>query len=95
MDITKENVLRTAENARLHLTDDEVEKYTKQVNHIVSYVKKIQEINTDDVEPTTHGNTVRDVLRNDQPIQWKDRDKALENAPDVDETYFKVPTIID
>src|SRR5690625_3422079 len=80
MEIKKENLIRTAENARLYLTDEEVEQYTKQVNHMISYVKKIQEINTDDVEPTTHGNSEKDVLRNDSPVQWKEQDQAFDNA---------------
>jgi len=95
MEITKENMLKTAENARLHLTDDEVEKYTKETNRLLSYVQKIQDINTDDVEPTTHGNTVRDILRKDEAIEWSSRDKALENAPEVEDDQFKVPTVIE
>lgn len=95
MEINKENVLKTAENARLHLSEDEVETYTTEINRIVSYVKKIQEINTDGINPTTHGNTVKDVLRNDEPVKWESRDHALENAPEVEEDHFKVPTVIE
>src|SRR5690625_5071870 len=91
MDITKDDVIKTAENARLHVTEDELETYTKQINHLVAYVKKIQEINTDNVEPTTHGNTVKDVLRSDKPVKWKERDGAIENAPDSENDHFKVP----
>lgn len=95
MEMTKEDMLKIAENARLHLSDDEVEEYTKEVNRMVSYVKKIQAINTDDIEPTTHGNDVKDVLRNDEPVEWKQRDQALENAPEIEDDHFKVPTVIE
>lgn len=95
MEITKENVLKTAENARLHLTDEEIEKYTKEINDMVSYVKKIQAINTDDIEPMTHGNTVKDVLRKDEPVVWQERDAALKNAPEIEDDHFKVPTVIE
>lgn len=95
MEMTKEDVLKVAENARLYLTDEEVGKYTKEINDIISYVKKIQAINTDDVEPTTHGNTVKDVLRKDEPVVWQERDAALENAPETEEDHFKVPTVIE
>lgn len=95
MELTKENVLKTAENARLHLTDEEVDKYRKEINDMITYVEKIQAINTDDVEPTTRGNTVKDVLRKDEPVVWEARDKALENAPEVEDEQFKVPTVIE
>lgn len=95
MEIKQEDVLKTAENARLHLSDEEIEKYTKEINHMLSYVKRIQEINTDNVEPTTHGNTARDVLRKDEPVEWASRDKALENAPEIEDDHFKVPTVIE
>lgn len=95
MEFTKEDVLKTADNARLHLSDEELEVYTKEMNRMVAYVKKIQEINTDDVEPTTHGNDVRDVLRADEPVEWEERDKALENAAEVEDDHFKVPTVIE
>lgn len=94
-EITKEDLLKTAENARLHLTEEEVETYTKEVNRMLAYVKKIQEINTDDVEPTTHGNTMKDILRNDEPVEWDSRDAALENAPEIEDDHFKVPTVIE
>lgn len=95
MEITKEDLVKTAENARLHLTDEELETYTTEVNRIVSYVKKIQAINTDDIEATTHGNTVKDVLRKDEPVKWELRDQALENAPEIEDDHFKVPTVIE
>ncbi len=95
MEFTKEKLEKVAENARLLLTEEELEKYTKEVNRMVQYVKKIQEINTDDVEPTTHGNKVHDVLRHDEPKTWELRDQALENAPEVEDDHFKVPSVIE
>jgi len=95
MDLTKDDVIKVADNARLHVSEDEIETYTKQINHMLHYVKKIQEINTDNVEPTTHGNTITDVLRKDDAVQWGERDKALENASDSAEGHFKVPSVLD
>lgn len=95
MELTKEDLLKVAENARLYLEDEEVDKYLQKTNEIINYVNKLQEINTDDVEATTHGNTVRDVLRDDVPQRWEDRDQAFNNAPDVEDQQFKVPALID
>lgn len=95
MELTKDNVLKIADNARLHLTDDELEKYTKEINEALSYMTKIQAINTDEIEATTHGNTVKDVLRKDEAAVWEERDQALENAPEVEDDQFKVPTVIE
>lgn len=95
MELTKEDLLKVAENARLYLEDEEVDKYLQKTNEIINYVNKLQEINTDDVEATTHGNTVSDVLRDDVPQRWEDRDQAFNNAPDVEDQQFKVPALID
>lgn len=95
MKLSKEDLLKVAENARLHLTDEEVEKYLEKTNEMINYVNKIQEINTDDVEATTHGNTVENVLRADEPKRWADRDEAFKNAPDVEDDQFKVPALLD
>ncbi|NLI67560.1 MAG: Asp-tRNA(Asn)/Glu-tRNA(Gln) amidotransferase subunit GatC [Bacilli bacterium] len=95
MELTKEEIQKVAENARLHLTDEEVEKYTKTTNEMINHVQKLLELNTDDVEPTTHGNTVKDVLRNDIPKRWEDRDQIFKNAPDHEDNQFKVPALID
>jgi len=93
--ITKEDILRTADLARLALTEEEAEMYSEQLTEIITFTEKINEINTDDVQPTTNGNELTNVLRKDEPIQWNKREEALDNAPAQEDGQFKVPAIMD
>src|SRR5690625_4144526 len=81
-EISKEDVLRTADLARLAISDDEAQMYSTQLSNILTFTEKINEINTDGVEPTTNGTAVTNVLRNDEPKKWDKREAALEHAPD-------------
>lgn len=94
-EITKEDILRTADQARLVLSDEEAQHYAVQLSEILSFTEKINEINTDGVEPTTNGNQNKNVLREDEPKRWNKREEALNNAPDQEDGQFKVPAIMD
>ncbi len=94
-EITKEDILRTADQARLVLSDEEAQHYAVQLSEILSFTEKINEINTDGVEPTTNGNQNKNVLREDEPKSWDKREEALNNAPDQEDGQFKVPAIMD
>lgn len=93
--INKEDVLRTADLARLALTDEEAEMYSEQLTEIITFTEKINEINTDDVKPTTNGNDITNVLRKDEPVIWNKREEVLANAPEHEDGQFKVPAIMD
>ena len=93
--LTKNDVLRTADLARIALSEKEAEMYCTQLNEILSFTEKINEINTDNVKPTTNGNTLLNILRKDEPVQWNKREEALHNAPVHEDGQFKVPAIMD
>lgn len=94
-DITKEDILRTADTARLSLSDEEAEMYSEQISSILTFTEKINEINTDGVKPTTNGIAITNVLRADEPKQYITREDALKNAPEQEDGQFKVPQIMD
>lgn len=93
--ITKEDILRTADLVRLDLTDEEAEMYSEQITDIITFTEKINEINTDGVEPTTNGNTLTNVLRKDEAIEWDKQAEAIDNAPEQEDGQIKVPAIMD
>lgn len=93
--ISKEDLLRTANLARLAITEEEAENYSKQLSEILTFTEKINEINTDDVTPTTNGTAATNVLRKDEPVQWSKTEEALNNGPEQEENQFKVPAIMD
>lgn len=93
--ISKEDVLRTADLARLAITDEEANMYSEQLSSILTFTEKINEINTDGVERTISVNKSTNIVRKDEPVQWGKREEALKNAPEHDDNQFKVPAIMD
>lgn len=93
--ITPEQVRHVAKLARLHLSEDQVERFTDQLGSILDYVDQLSQVDVTDVEPMAHPLEMPNVLREDEPTQPIDREQALANAPERDEAFFKVPKILD
>lgn len=94
MPLSRAQVEHIAKLARLNLTPDEIEKYTRELTVILTYVDQLQAVNTDGVEPQNQFITAENVFREDIPAQSLPRPEALRNAPDHDEEYFHVPKVI-
>lgn len=94
MKITRELVLHIAELANLKLKEEEIEKFQKELNQILEYVEKLNELDTSDVEPLSHPLPVINVMREDKLQKSVEREEALKNAPDSTEEFFKVPKVI-
>ena len=94
MTISKKDVEHVALLARLELTDAEKEAYTKQLNSIMDYMNKINELDTVGVEPTAHVLPLYNVLREDKREKSFDRAEVLKNAPEKEKGQFKVPKIV-
>ena len=90
--IGRDDVLHVAKLARLRLTDEEVERMSGELSHILEHVEKIGELSLDDVPPTTHVVELENVLRDDEPRPSLERDRALESAPDATDEGFRVPS---
>ncbi|GAE92298.1 aspartyl-tRNA(Asn) amidotransferase subunit C [Gracilibacillus boraciitolerans JCM 21714] len=94
-DISKEQVKHVANLARLALTDEEVDTFTKHLGDIINYAELLNELDTDNVEPTTHVLDLKNVLRKDEPKEWIKKEDALKNAPDQKDGQFRVPSILE
>jgi aspartyl-tRNA(Asn)/glutamyl-tRNA(Gln) amidotransferase subunit C len=94
MALTREEVLHVANLARLSLEPAEVELFTRQLNDILAYVEKLQELDTTGVTPMAHVVPVFNAFREDEVKPGLDRDAALDNAPSREEGSFVVPKII-
>ncbi len=81
--------------ARLTLTEEEKSLYEGQLNSILSYVEKLNELDTSGVEPTSHVISLNNVDREDAPQPSLDREDALRNAPDRTDRFYRVPKIIE
>jgi aspartyl-tRNA(Asn)/glutamyl-tRNA(Gln) amidotransferase subunit C len=90
--IDKELMERVASNARLKLTDEEMEKFLKQLGDVLSAFKKIDEVDTKDVKPSFHPQEIKNVLREDVAVEWKW--SPLENTKHKEGKHFKGPKIV-
>ncbi|MDA8351787.1 MAG: Asp-tRNA(Asn)/Glu-tRNA(Gln) amidotransferase subunit GatC [Firmicutes bacterium] len=95
MAISKEQVEHVARLARLQLTEEEAQVYTSQLNDILKFAEKLNELDTEGVEPTSHVLPMANVLREDENRPSLDRDKALANAPEQAEGMFQVPDVFE
>jgi aspartyl-tRNA(Asn)/glutamyl-tRNA(Gln) amidotransferase subunit C len=93
--IDKEQVEKVAKLSRLELTKTEIEEFTGQLSAILGYVEKMNELDTTDVEPLAHCLPINNVFREDQVKESLGTERALSNAPQRDEGFFKVPKILD
>ena len=78
--------------ARLRLTDDEVERMSGELSAILEHVERINELDLDGVEPTSHVVDVENVLRPDEPRPSWPREQILDVAPDAGDGGFRVPS---
>lgn len=94
-EITKDQVKHVANLARLAVTDKEAEQLTEDLRAIIGYAEKLNELDTEGVEPTTHVLDLKNVMRKDEPREWITQEEALKNAPDSEAGQFKVPSILE
>ncbi len=90
--IDRDQVLHVARLARLRLTEPEVERMTGELSSILDHIEKINELDLEDVAPTSHVVGVENVLRADEPRPSIPRERALDPAPDASDDGFRVPS---
>ncbi|MGD2100465.1 MAG: Asp-tRNA(Asn)/Glu-tRNA(Gln) amidotransferase subunit GatC [Desulfobacterales bacterium] len=95
MKITKEEVLYVARLARLDLDADAVDRFAGQIDEILGYIDKLNQVDTEGIQPTSHAISLTNAFRADEQRQHLDRKWALANAPEEEEGQFLVPKIID
>lgn len=94
MSVNLQDLEKIAHLARLKLTDDEKEKFLGQLNQILEYVEKLNELDTEGVEPLSHSMDLINVMRKDIERTSLPREKALENAPSKNDQFFRVPKVV-
>ncbi|HYY74215.1 MAG TPA: Asp-tRNA(Asn)/Glu-tRNA(Gln) amidotransferase subunit GatC [Solirubrobacterales bacterium] len=90
--IDREQVLHVARLARLELSDDEVERMSGELSTILDHVERINELDLEGVEPTSHVVSLENVLRSDEPRPSWPRERVLDEAPAPAEGAFRVPS---
>lgn len=95
MSIQTKDVEHVAKLARLHLTEAERDMFTEQLNAILKYAEKLNELDTDDIAPTTHVLHLSNVMREDEVQDSLPQEKVFRNAPDEEDGQFKVPAVLE
>ena len=95
MKLTREGIECVAVLARLRLTPEEQASLTEDLDHILGYMEKLNQLDTADVEPFNHAGNIENTLRDDRVTNQPNADALLANAPARDATFFKVPKIIE
>jgi aspartyl-tRNA(Asn)/glutamyl-tRNA(Gln) amidotransferase subunit C len=94
-EITPETVRRIARLANLALTEDETGRFASQLEKILEYVHKLNELDTRGVPETAHALPLQNVWREDRVTPGLEREAALSGAPDPQDGCFRVPRIIE
>ncbi|MBX7151174.1 Asp-tRNA(Asn)/Glu-tRNA(Gln) amidotransferase subunit GatC [bacterium] len=94
MPVTINDVKKIASLAYLEFTSEETERYCGQLNQILQYVEKLNQLDTSNVEITYHPITYPDVFREDEVQPCLPVDQALRNAPDKNWQYIVVPKVV-
>lgn len=92
--ISRDDVARVAQLARLTLTDDELDRFTGQLGAVLDHARDIEALDIDDVAPTAHPYPLVNVLRADEVGATLDRDEVLAQAPSAEDGRFRVPPIL-
>ncbi len=95
MAVSKEDVKHIAELAKLKIKDSELDEYVNHLNKILEYVDKLNELDTDKVEPLAYPVEGNNVFREDIVKQSVSTEEALKNSPQRDDKFFKVPKVIE
>ena len=91
--ITIKDVEHVAKLARLELTEEEKEKYSKQLGDILKHVEQMNQVDTTGVEPMSHAIPSVNVMREDKIVSEQTKEELMANAPSKEDGFFKVPKI--
>ncbi len=94
MEINNEIIDKLAKLAKLQFKDEQRDEIRNDLNKIIAFVDKIDELDTEGVEPLIHMNTEINVLREDEVKETITQVQALKNAPSKDSDYFKISTVL-
>ena len=95
MSIRKEEIKKIAHLARINVSQTELDEVEKKLVGILDLIEKMQEVNTDSIEPMSHALDINQPLREDKVTEKDIRDKSLSLAPHSEQSLFIVPQVIE
>ncbi len=95
MKLSIDDIKKVAKLARIEFSEDELQQFTTQLDSIIGYIEKMNELDTGAISPTSHVVDVKNVMREDEVRESLPREESIKNAPLAEEGFFKVPKIIE
>lgn len=95
MSLTRQEVDHIAELARLELSEEELNRFREQLSAILDYAARLQDLDTSGIPPTSSVLPARSVLREDEPRPGLSLQELLMNAPDSQDSQFRVPPVLE
>ena len=94
MKVSKEEIMHMANLASLNLSEAEIQKYTDDMQDILTFAETIGKVNTEDIKESLAANENYNVFRKDEVKEFKDRELLLQNAPSKEHGMFHLPKVI-
>lgn len=94
MNISKEEIIHIANLARLDLTDEEIDRYTRDMEDIIGFANTINQVNTENISESITVAEQVNVFRKDEVNEFKDQELLMQNAPSREDGMFHLPSVI-
>jgi len=93
--IKKEDIVHISELSRLSFSEEELDRFTGELNNILDYIHKLDTLDTTNIQPTSHVLDISNVFREDIVHEHLSREDALKNAAEHEHNHFKVPRVVE
>jgi aspartyl-tRNA(Asn)/glutamyl-tRNA(Gln) amidotransferase subunit C len=94
MGLSRDEVAKVSLLARLRFNEEELDTLTTQLGQVVEYIRQLEELDTESVQPMAHVEDAQNVFADDVPRPSLDREDALANAPKRDDECYRVPAVL-
>ena len=95
MAIDKDTVIKISKLSRIHVEEEEIKSLSKDLSHIINWIKQLDELDTNNVEPLSGVNIDTLPLREDEVTEDKNTENILQNAPEANSGFFVVPKVVE
>ena len=95
MEIDKDTVIKISKLSRIHVKEEEIKSLSNDLSHIINWIKQLDELDTNDVEPLSGVNIDTLPLRKDEVTEDKNTENILQNAPEANSGFFVVPKVVE
>lgn len=95
MKITGKDVEKVALLSRLEISHDQIDLFASQLNAVLDYAESLSQVDTEHIEPMAHVLPIQNVMRPDEVKTSLPREAAQQNAPELENGYFKVPKVVE